>query len=186
MKQFKIHDIFTVKYDKNGNTIISISGKCLGVTCGVWFQLGSLGITSRQQLFSMSFDQLKQSIFDYVKEHGTDRQKYLFFTETPIQLDYIIKGVIRIQYKSSDDRRDIVCFRTLNETLLDHAVDTLCDGCRHKNKKLFRQCLSYAVKNKSGAQHYAARATVIENHVCYSAGQSYPDELREFRKAVIY
>lgn len=186
MKSVKLFDIFTVKYDVNGNTVITVSGKSLGVKRGVTFQIGSLGITSRNQLFSMSFEDIKQAIFDFVKEHGTARQKMLFCTDVKIQLNYIIKGIIDIQYANNDKRRDVVCFQTLTDKLLDNIITVICTGCRHNTKKLFRQCLSYAVNHESNADHYAARTTVINNTVSYCGGQVYTDDLAEFRKAVIY
>lgn len=164
----KLYDGFNLNFDVNGNSILSISKSVLGDR-GFSIQIGELGYTCRHDIIEATLEDIKDSVYTFVRDHGTDRQKAL-----------ICKPVTLLQMYEGES------FKYLSDDLIYKLGDLICKGCRYSTKKEFKICLRGALRHSSNAQHYAARTDFNGGSWSYTAGQSYPDDLREFREAVIY
>ena len=159
-----------IKRDVNGNKILVVTGKDLGVSRGFSVQtLGNLPLTHKYGIADFTGSEL----FEYVKSHGTIKQKNDLHTNKEFTLR-------DIKDQWLNDRPFIY---NLTENDIDQLTDLLCKGCRSNTYKEIRRSLSY-VCDYNGAWFFDCIVWNFDRWV-YVASQDYTLEISEIRRLLM-
>lgn len=165
-----------ISRDVNGNKILKIESK--DITSGRGFSihtLGNLPETHREGIFYNS----KNEIFEYIRLHGTDKQKTTITANSEFSLLDMINGV-------SYGNNTSIFKTSLDDNDLDQLINIICKGCRHETKSRIRSLLEYDFDN---VNMYGVKDRFFYNPVwdrwSYCAGQDYVSEMKSVRESLL-